>query len=100
TGIRSDNKNRKTTADVQPIFQQLLLQRKYRAVEALKELQQPEISKRVFNARVRKILAAKIFFKPLETTIKKNMISYHERNGGYILKNNIQLFIEGGQDHE
>jgi hypothetical protein len=101
TGIRSDPNNRRTTADVQPIFKRLLLQRKYRAAEALKDLQQPNISKRVFNHRVRNTLTTKLYFKPLEYMVRKNMITYHETNGGYILKDNIQLFItEGGPDHE
>jgi hypothetical protein len=100
TGLRSDKRNRKTTADVQPIFKQLLFQRKFRAVEALEELKQPQISKRILNHQVRKILAAKLYFKPLEYMVRRSMISYHGINGGYILKDNMQLFIQGGQDHE
>jgi hypothetical protein len=82
----------------QKIFNQLLFQRKHRAVEALKELKQTD-RKQIFNARVRRILAAKLYFSSIYRTINSSMYGYLSKHG-YKLKNNIQIFIEEGQDHE
>lgn len=82
----------------QRVFNQLLFQRKHQAIEALKELQRTD-RKQVFNARVRKILATKLYFNSIFRTISANMYGYQAQHG-YKLKSNIHIFIERGQEHE
>lgn len=75
-----------------PIFDRLLAKTKFRATEVLQELQKNQ-EKRGFNSRVRRILAAHLYFKPIQRTVQRNMIGYQSAYG-YKLKDNIQLFIE------
>jgi hypothetical protein len=82
------------------IFKQLLSQRKYKAIVALKELQKTD-QKRIFNARVRQILKNKLYFLSLHYSLKNNIEKYQIRDGKQPINRNIQLFItEGGPDHE
>ncbi|MFE4352458.1 hypothetical protein [Peribacillus butanolivorans] len=83
----------------QRIFEQLLFQARYKAVEALKELREAT-HKKSFNNRVRGILRQKLHFLPLYKTVQSNMYGYRDRNG-YYLPPNIQVFVlEGGETHE
>ncbi|MBN3556055.1 hypothetical protein JYA63_17380 [Fictibacillus nanhaiensis] len=89
-----------TKLGLQPnIFNQLLFQRKFKATEALRDLQQQD-RKRVFNAKTRKILANKLYFLSLYHTLKHNISKYQFREGKSDIDLNIQILIEGDQDHE
>jgi hypothetical protein len=76
----------------QKIFNQLLFQRKYRAIEALRELQQMD-RKQVFNARIRKIQNDKLYFYSIYRTINANMYGYQSKHYSK-LKSDIQIFID------
>ncbi|KQU17809.1 hypothetical protein ASG65_26195 [Bacillus sp. Leaf13] len=83
----------------QRVFDQLLFQSRYKAVEALKELREVT-HKKSFNNQMRAILGQKLHFQSLYRTIKANRDGYRDRNG-YFLKPDIEIFIlEGGETHE
>lgn len=62
------------------IFNQLLFQCKYKAITALKELQQTG-QKRIFNAKIRQVLANKLYFLSLHYSLTNNIDKYQIRDG-------------------
>ena len=81
------------------LFNPLLLQRKYKARTALRELRQVIDDRRQFNAKVHEILASKLGFLNFYQTLKQNIDLYQERDGKKPV--DPQIFIPGDdQEHE
>jgi hypothetical protein len=80
-------------------FNALLFQSKYKAIESIKTLKDAK-EKRSVNARLRKVLGNKLYFRSLYSVMWKNINGYVNRNGLQHWNPNMQIFIiQGGNEN-
>lgn len=69
-------------------FNQLLFKAKFKAIESFQQLQK-ENHKRSINGRIRKMIAAKLYFKSIHRTLTKNIHAYRRQ----VVINSLDIHI-------